>query len=210
MYSSEQMQLNEIYYNCIECSSNIEILSINNNLIEFKCLNNHYTKLLINEYIEKMKDYNDKDTNNDICNKHNKKYEVYCNECKIHLCKECLKLRNHINHNKINIIEIQPNKNELNIIKDIIIYYNNRIEYLEKEKLNKAKELGEKMKIYKNKLNNNKEKKINELKNNLNEELKLNNDNYNIDLNKIITRYKIEIKLRKLKYENEKKEIYNK
>ena len=34
---------NNIYYNCTECSSLIEILSINeyNNIIEFKCLNQH-------------------------------------------------------------------------------------------------------------------------------------------------------------------------
>ena len=28
--SSEHIQLNDIYYNCTECSSNIEIFSINN------------------------------------------------------------------------------------------------------------------------------------------------------------------------------------
>ena len=52
----EQKQ-NEIFYNCIECSSAIEILSINENecSIEFQCINNnHKIKMLINEYINKI------------------------------------------------------------------------------------------------------------------------------------------------------------
>ena len=40
--SSESLQIEEIGFNCPLCSSLIEILSINenNNIIEFKCLNN--------------------------------------------------------------------------------------------------------------------------------------------------------------------------
>ena len=36
-----QIDINDLYYNCSECPSLIEILSINeeNNIIEFKCLN---------------------------------------------------------------------------------------------------------------------------------------------------------------------------
>ena len=111
--SSGQNELNEIYYNCTECQSSIEILSINEKecSIEFRCINNnHKIKMSIKEYFEKMQDYNDKNINFDICQIHNNKYECYCLDCKIHLCKECLKLRNHINHTKNNIIEIQPNE----------------------------------------------------------------------------------------------------
>jgi len=50
---------NNIGYNCLECSSLIEILSINenNNTIEFKCINNnnHNNKIKIKDYLEKMK-----------------------------------------------------------------------------------------------------------------------------------------------------------
>ena len=45
------------FYNCTECSSAIEILSINENecSIEFQCINNnHKIKMLINEYINKI------------------------------------------------------------------------------------------------------------------------------------------------------------
>ena len=36
-----EIEINDLYYNCSECPSLIEILSINedNNIIEFKCLN---------------------------------------------------------------------------------------------------------------------------------------------------------------------------
>ena len=56
----QQLQLKEIFYNCTECSSPIEILSINEIDIEFKCIkNNHNKKISIKEYIEKMKHFND-------------------------------------------------------------------------------------------------------------------------------------------------------
>ena len=139
--SSEQLQLNEIYYNCTKCSSSIEILSINEIecTIEFKCINNnHKEKMPIKEYIDKMKDFNDKNINNDICiiEEHKKnKYECYCFDCNKHLCKECLKTRNHISHNKTNIVEIQPNQKELNIFENIIKNFEEKIDELERKKL---------------------------------------------------------------------------
>ena len=120
---SEQIILNEINYNCTECSSPIEIFSINEIefTLEFKCINNnHKAKMPIKEYIDKMKDFNDKNNNKDICiiKDHNQNiFECYCFDCKKHLCKECLKTRNHIGHNKTNIIEIQPNHKEIKIMK---------------------------------------------------------------------------------------------
>ena len=40
----QNIQLNNIYYNCNECSSSIEILSINEkeSIIEFRCINNNH------------------------------------------------------------------------------------------------------------------------------------------------------------------------
>ena len=98
-------KLREIYYNCTDCSSLIEILYINEkaNFIEFKCINNnHIKKLSIKEYMKKMKKFNDKNIYDDIChvNNHNKKYKYFCIDCNKQLCKDCLKTRDHINHNK--------------------------------------------------------------------------------------------------------------
>ena len=103
----EQQRQNEIFYNCTECSSAIEILSINEDewSIEFQCINNKHKKTIpINEYLNKIKNVSDRNINNDICDIHNLRYEYYCLDCNIHLCKDCLKLRNHVNHFKNNII----------------------------------------------------------------------------------------------------------
>ena len=94
------LNIKEMYYNCIECSSPIELLYINErqNLIEFKCIKeNKIKKVPIKEYLEKMKKFNDKKGNEDLCTEdnHNKKYENFCFDCNKHLCKECLKTRNH-------------------------------------------------------------------------------------------------------------------
>ena len=39
---TKRSDLYNIYYNCSECSSIIEILSLNKNQIEFKCNNKHH------------------------------------------------------------------------------------------------------------------------------------------------------------------------
>ena len=79
----EIMKFNEMYYNCTECSSPIEILYLNEkaNIIEFKCsINNHIKRLSIKEYMQTMKKFNNKNINDDICivDNHNKKYEFFC------------------------------------------------------------------------------------------------------------------------------------
>ena len=142
----------EIHYNCDECSSPIEITSINENenTIEFKCAkNNHQKKIKIKDYINKMKQYIDCKINNEKCAEHKEKYKSYCFDCKKHLCKECLKLRNHVEHVKIYIIEILPNKDELNMLENKIKNYENEITKLENEKISKMKFKDNKFKEFK-------------------------------------------------------------
>ena len=134
--------------------------------------------MLIKEFIDKMKEFNNKKINHDICDSHNEKYECYCLKCNIHLSKECLKLRNHINHNKNNIIEIQPNRKELESMENIIKDYDNKKENLEKEKFVKENELNNKLKEYKNKINESKKLRIKDNKKKMKEELKNNRDKY--------------------------------
>jgi len=186
-----------ICYNCAECSSMIEIIEINKDIIKFKCLyNKHENTMKINEYLEKMKKYNDKNTNNDKCNKHNNnKYISYCFDCNFHLCNECLKNREHINHHKNYIIEINPTEEELNIIKDMINKNKKKIKNLKIERDNKLKDLEEKLKINKNNIEESRKEKMKEIKNEENEEIKKNSENY-----------KNEIKILKQKYEKEIKE----
>ena len=179
----DSMKLNEIYYNCTECSSPIEILYINEktNIIEFKCTNNnHRKKLSIKEYINKNKKFYKKNINDDICieDNHNKKYEFFCLDCNKHLCKECIKTRNHISHNKKIIIEIQPNQKELNIIENIIKSYEDKIGNLEKEKFDKIKEMKNKLKELETKLKEKNKQQIEENKNKMENELKIEVDEF--------------------------------
>ena len=45
MNEAPSLESNKIYYNCSECSSTIEILSLSKDNIEFKCNNNHKIKI---------------------------------------------------------------------------------------------------------------------------------------------------------------------
>ena len=128
----ENKVLKEIYYNCTECNALIEILSIDEkeNTIEFLCSNQHKKLKPIKEFLDKMMDNDNVDINKDICQIHKNKYMSFCFDCKKHLCKDCLKTRDHIYHNKNNIIEIQPINTEINAIKQIMNYDNNRFQDL--------------------------------------------------------------------------------
>ena len=147
----------------------------------------------------------------DKCKKHkNKKYLSYCFDCNLHLCEECLNSRFHFNHNKNNIIEIKPIKEELYTIEEIIKDYNKKIENLKIEKINKEKEIDNKLKKEKE----DEYKRIKEIIKNNNEEKKeeliINKEKYISDIEKIKRKYKKEIKERKDKYEKENNKINNK
>ena len=211
-----EIEISDIYYNCTECPSFIEVLSINedNNIIEFKCLDkeNHHEKkaLSIKEYLSKMEKYKQKNIE-DKCKKHkHKKYISYCFDCNLHLCEDCLKSRFHINHSKNNIIEIKPIKEELCILEEIIKYYNKEIENLRKQKMNKEKELNNELKNRKEKQNNRIKEIIKNNNEKKNDELKLNKERYISDIEEIKRKYEKEIKERKDKYEKENNEINNK
>ena len=206
-------QLTEIYYNCSECSSPIELLSIDKkyNFIEFQCIkNNHKIKMPITDYMDKMKNYNDKYINSDKCPTHNEEYESYCLDCSQHLCKKCLESRNHFNHLKNNIIEIKPNKQELKLVNDIINSYESEIENLQCKKSEKTKKIDNKLKDYKNKLNKNKLLKQEENKINMKKEFESSNNKYISDLEKIKDEYRNKVKERKFEYEININEIENK
>ena len=157
---------------CQECSSLIEILSINDNknIIEYKCLKSDKKFITsIKEYLEKIKENMKSKINEvkDICDKHkSEKYICYCFDCKNHLCKECLETGDHISHRKNNIIEIKPIKEELNIIEETIKYYKQRLENTKNKKLN-IKKINEDL--------SNKEMKFEEIK--LNNKIKKNKEN---------------------------------
>ena len=211
----EEIEFDNIYYNCADCTSLIEILSVNeeNNMIKYKCINKNELKIMkINEYLEKMKQYNNNQLNKDKCEIHNNNnnYVSYCFDCKHHLCTECLQSRVHIDHIKNNIIEIQPLKEEIEIMKEIINDYKFKIKNLKIEKTSKMKELY-------NSLNNNKikeNKRIEEImkKNKIKqeEELKNINDKYLSEIEEIRNKYEQEIKVKNDIFRDNTKKINNK
>ena len=185
----------------------IEIISIDeeNNTIEFNCLNqnNNHSKnniISLNEYLNKMKKYNNSKINKDECEIHKNKYISFCFDCNCHLCKECLKTRNHLNHRKNNIIEIEPMKEELNIINEVIIDYENKIDNLNNEKIRRLNKLKDSLNNNKKSIQEKYEEIIERNEKEKENELKINHINYMNDINKIVLNCQKEIKLRKDQY----------
>ena len=174
------LQINNLFYNCTECPSTIKIISINEkeNIIKFKCNNNHNKEMKIKEYLEKMKKYNDIKLNDKMCNIHNKEFICYCCKCNTHLCKECIKLRKHNVHYKIYMNEIIPENHILDDMRDLIKGNEIKIKDLKDEKINKIKKLEKILNKNINKIKELKDIKENNNKIKENEEIKKNNNNY--------------------------------
>ena len=111
-----QLETNEIYCHCTECPKSIEILSLDNNIIKFKCINEkdkHEKEMSFNDYIKKIKINQNYDINISCLN-HHKENKYFCVDCNKHLCEICLESRDHYNHIKNNIEkEILPKHNEI-------------------------------------------------------------------------------------------------
>ena len=200
----ENKVLKEIYYNCTECNTLIEILSIDEkeNTIEFLCSNQHKKLMPIKEFLDKMMDNDNVNINKDICQIHKNQYMSFCFDCKKHLCKDCLKTRDHIYHNKNNIIEIQPIKTELEIIKKIVKYYDDKLEKLKNKKFLIKKRLNSFLDKCKTDIDNILQKEINSNETNKKLELENNKIKFSSDIKKIREKYEKEIK--------NLKEIFNK
>ena len=139
----------KICFSCTECSSAIELLKIDekNNSMDFKCLNkkSHGIKnISIKAYFQKMKENKQSNINeyNVKCKDHiDKNFTHFCLDCNVHLCRDCLGSRIHLDHRKNDIIEMKPCEEELNIIDKVIKYYKNELNNLKIEKKKKTEEL---------------------------------------------------------------------
>ena len=218
----EKDLIKELYTVCPNCSSDIAILSIDENkvdeeisvIMKYKCLNeNIVNNISIKEYIKLIKENKEKKIEKlkDQCEKHlSKKYISYCFDCKCHLCEDCLKTGVHLEHVKNNIIEVKPFEEELNIIREVINDYELRIRKIKKEKENKKSEydklINKNKKILEEKLHNISEK--NKIKKNI--ELENNKNKYILDIDNIKREYENKIRKRKSEYLEENNKIYNK
>ena len=207
---------------CPKCSSDIEILSIDetktneeiNLFMKYRCLKeNIINNISFKEYIQLIKEQKEKniDILTDKCEKHqSKKFVSYCFDCNNHLCEDCLKTGIHLKHVKNNIIEVKPLEEELDIVKEVVNNFTLRLEKIKREKENKEKEYKELIdkdkKNLEKKLDNMKEKsKINE-----NIELDNNKRKYILDIDKLKKEFEKKIRERKREYLEEKNKIYNK
>ena len=133
-----------------------------------------------------MKKFRDKKINKDKCNDHKKnRYICFCFDCNRHLCKECLKDREHFFHHKNNIIEIEPSKEELKLIELVIQNYKKEIENLKIKKANIITELKDKADYFINEENKKLNKIIKKNKDNEERELKINNEKFLKDIYEI-------------------------
>ena len=206
------LKKSKIYYNCPECYSLIDIISINenNNTIEFKCTQNHKEIISIKEFLTNMDEIRNTKINKDICDIHEEKFINFCFNCNKHLCKECLKTRKHLHHDKNSIIEIQPNNSEIKAINEIKNYYETKLKNLENKKINIRKELNDILNERKKNINDIIKDKIkdNKLKNE--NELNINKNEYLSNIEKIKNKYENDIKQIKNKYLINEKIINNK
>ena len=206
---SYSLDKKKMLYNCSKCKSPIEIISMDEEFIEFKCNNKHNNKMKIKDYLEEMKQYNNYALNSDRCENHHIKYLSYCFECNSHLCEECLKSGDHVYHYKIDIIEIMPDKESLNKINKIINDNKIKLKKLAASKLNTKKQLNNILIKNINKINQTKENKKNydeELKN----ELELNRNSYINSMKELKKEYENKMKEIKLKYNENINNIRNK
>ena len=186
----------KILYNCTECSSMIEIININEDTIKFRCIDKkHEITLNINEYLKNMKKYNNINLNNKICDIHNNnEFISYCFDCNRNICKKCLKSKKHFNHIKNNIIEVNPTKEELKIIEDLINKKTKELNILNKTQNQKENYLNKILNKNINKLDSIKQNQIKKNKDKLHSEIKANNEEYIREIKKLKDEYNTKFK----------------
>ena len=158
---------NNEFYKCIECNKNICLL----------CKSKHDQNHNIYNY----------DKLNYICTKHDEKLSQYCKNCKKNICLLCEK--EHSQHDKISIIDMILDKNELlmklNDLKNAINIFNNNIDKIIKILNDVKMNINNYYKLEENIINNYNPKERNyEILYNINELISNNKDIIN-DINKI-------------------------
>ena len=136
------------YILCPECGESI-FININNYKISlFNCKNAHKLNIILFDEFEALTKKGDFKIDY-FCNKHNKQYNKYCNNCKINICELCVK--EHSNHEIINYEDIIFNINDIinqkNELKKSIDEFNKDVKVI-KEKNDEGNKLSENFEIY--------------------------------------------------------------
>ena len=159
-----------------------------------------------NEYIIKNNEKNIR------CFSHpEEKNLAFCFDCNTHICEKCMKNKRHITHRKNNILEVSVTHEIKKMLNSIIDIYDGKV----KENKIRKNELINQTEENKKTIEKNKMDKEKEIKMNLNKEKRKLLKKLKADLSKLELNYKNEIKLRKNKYKiledfiNQKHEILN-
>ena len=108
---NKSISFNNIFYKCLTCNNNICPL----------CKPTHDKNHIIINYDEKYY----------VCNEHNDKYMLYCEDCNKNLCTLC---DGHKNHKRIFFVDVLPKKEEikekLKYLKSTIDEFNSEIKVL--------------------------------------------------------------------------------
>ena len=134
----------------------------------------------------------------------NNNYIEYCFECKKNLCKECLKTRMHIKHNKHPLDELSLlDENKINHRKIIALLIKDK-EKLELKKQDFINNLSNKINEEKIKLTEIYEIKNKQIKTKLENEIKIKNDKLQNDLRELKQKYLQDVKFLKNQFEIDK------
>ena len=116
-------------------------------------------------------------TFNLICQKHNRKFNSYCTNCKVNICTNCIQEHNN-EHNIILFSHIGLNNEEINKIENLFKEIQNKI-FSFKEFMKQIKSIKENVTVYENDINNNYKKYYIEVLENINNQLQ---DKMNVNL----------------------------
>ena len=116
-------------------------------------------------------------TFNLICQKHNRKFNSYCTNCKVNICTNCIQEHNN-EHNIILFSHIGLNNEEINKIENLFKEIQNKI-FSFKEFMAQIKSIKENVTVYENDINNNYKKYYIEVLENINNQLQ---DKMNVNL----------------------------
>ena len=190
-----------IFLYCIKCETIICTDCIDKHLKMNE--RNHHD--LNKKYIIKYKEKNIKCLLHPI-----EKNLAFCLKCNIHICKECMKSQKHINHTKINLIEIKVTDEIKNMLNYIINIYKEKIIQLNKEKEVNELDLSNEKENIKKKIEKQKINKIEETQIELKKELVENEKLLNSNIYKLKIKYENEVKLCKNEFKISNENIIKK
>ena len=126
---------------------------------------------------------------------------AFCLKCNTHICKECMKSQKHINHTKINLIEVSVTDKIKITLKDIANIYKSRVMQLNRIKEKREVQMINEVERIKKKIEKQKKDTFKKIQKELQKELEENEKLLNANLYKLKVKYENGVKLYQKKFE---------